>query len=277
MDTTKSFSPETIAAIKGFSGTTTLLTCNQFGQSSKLQKIMTSNINIYSMGWMNGHATILLNLTGAYSLRVKPLTTLLPFALVQGKGWPSFNPPNRAFLSSFVGHILTTKLNASANERKPKKSTQATCVLEEAIKLLQGDPWPTPGNFSCLKLNMTTYCALLLMLFGDKCNYYQSVMRICSYLNNAGAYNIWDSYTADIYYRISWDIINDRRVFFSQVTIQQDFYRLPIQFPESLFDSILPEVHYANQVNRATSPKEWMTSAHTGSQQSPASTTSWTV
>ena len=77
---------------------------------------------------------------------------------------------------------------------------QATHVLEEALKLSHGNSRPPVGNFSCLKLNITTYCALLHTLFGDKCNYYDALMHIHACLNNAGAYNIRESYTADICY-----------------------------------------------------------------------------
>ena len=76
-------------------------------------------------------------------------------------------------------------------------------------------------------------------------------------MDTAGVYNIRQAFTADICYRISWAIIDDGRSFFSTVLIQHDFANQHIRFPETLIDSILPEVRYANPIMRANYPKEW--------------------
>ena len=82
-------------------------------------------------------------------------------------------------------------------------------------------------------------------------------MRIRNCLDTAGVYNIRQAFTSDICYRISWAIIDDGRSFFSTVLIQHDFTHGNVRFPETLIDSILPEVRYANPIMRANYPKEW--------------------
>ncbi len=135
--------------------------------------------------------------------------------------------------------------------------TRATRVLEVALKLQRGDPHAPASNYFELKLNITTFCALLHTLFGDKCGYYIALMRIRNCLDSAGVYNIRQAYLADICHRISWAIIDDGRSFFSTVMIQLDFNNLNPVFPKSLLESILPDVCYANQIMCANYPSEW--------------------
>jgi hypothetical protein len=82
-------------------------------------------------------------------------------------------------------------------------------------------------------------------------------MKLRNCLDTPGVYNIWHAYTPDICYRIAWAIIDDGRSFFSTTMIQQDFLQPGAFFPESLIESILPEVRYANQIQRANYPTEW--------------------
>ena len=41
------------------------------------------------------------------------------------------------------------------------------------------------NDFSELRTNIATFCALLFCLFGDGCDLYQSMLDICGILNNA--------------------------------------------------------------------------------------------
>ncbi len=135
--------------------------------------------------------------------------------------------------------------------------TRATRVLKEALKLQRGDQRAPASNYFELKLNITTFCALLHTLFGDMCGYYIALMGIRNCLDSAGVYNICQAYSADICHRISWAIMDDGRAFFSTVMIQLDFGHPNPTFPESLVESILPDVRYANQIMRANYPTEW--------------------
>ena len=121
----------------------------------------------------------------------------------------------------------------------------------------RGSPRAPANSYFELKLNINTFCTLLHTLFGIKCGYYITLLRIRNCLDNVGVFNIREAYTPDICYRITWAIIDDGRSFFSHVMILQDFNTEAIMFPESLLDSILPDVRYANPIMRASFPKEW--------------------
>ena len=131
-------------------------------------------------------------------------------------------------------------------------------LLEEALKLQRGDPRAPASNYFELKLNLTTFCALVHMLFGDNCGYYQALMRVRNCMDTGGVYNIRQAYTADVCHRIAWAIIDDGRSFFSKVLIQRDFENdVGTHFPESLLDAILVDVRFANPVMRASYPHAW--------------------
>ncbi len=174
-----------------------------------------------------------------------------------GQGVTQFKSAERG-LSLLICCTRTPEEIEQVRDREATEQlTQATRVLEEAIKLQRGDPRAPASNYFELKLNITTYCALLHTLFGSKCGYYVALMRIRNCLDTPGVYNIRQAYTPDICYRISWAIIDNGRSFFSTVMIQNDFTQPGAFFPKSLIDSILPDVRYANQIMRANYPTEW--------------------
>lgn len=82
-------------------------------------------------------------------------------------------------------------------------------------------------------------------------------MRIRNCLDTPGVFTIRQAYNSDVCYRIAWAIIDDGRSYFSTVMIKNDFDHPPVVYPESLLDSILADVRYANPIMRANFPDEW--------------------
>jgi hypothetical protein len=72
---------------------------------------------------------------------------------------------------------------------------------------------PAANDFSELRTNIATFCALLFCLFGDGCDLYQSMLDICGILNNAFCSQNKAAYTQEVCRRIMWAIIVDTRQF----------------------------------------------------------------
>lgn len=257
-ETTKVYSPDSIAAIKGFSGT---------GDINELQSIWatfqtTKNLDVqrrhlsYGMEqWARSNGV---EIDRGIYFEQKTVEDIVNMRFNPGQGVAQFKSAEKG-LSLLICRSRTPEEIERVREREQAEQlTQATRVLEEALKLQRGDPRAPASNYFELKLNITSYCALMHTLFGERCPYYQALMRIRNCMDSGGVYNIRQAYTADVCHRISWAIIDDGRSFFSKVLIQQDFDGIgDVSFPESLLDAILVDVRYANPVMRASYPHEW--------------------
>lgn len=264
-ETMKIYSPDSIAAIKGFSGT---------GDINELQPIWatfqtTRNLDVqrrhiaYGMGQWARNQGVEID-RGIY-FEQKTVDDIVNLRFNPGQGVAQFKSAEKG-LSLLICRSRTPEEIERVREREQAEQlTQATRVLEEALKLQRGDPRAPASNYFELKLNITSYCALVHTLFGDRCAYYQALMRIRNCMDTAGVYNIRQAYTADVCHRITWAIIDDGRSFFSNVLIQQDFEGAGnVNFPESLLDAILVDVRFANPVMRASYPHEWRPKAPAG-------------
>ena len=189
--------------------------------------------------------------------RTKTMDDIVNLKFNPGQGIAQFKSVERG-LSMLVCQSRTPEeIEAVRDREAAEQLTRATRVLEEALKLSRGSPRAPSNNYFELKLNVNTFCALLHTLFGIKCGYYITLLRIRNCLDNVGVFNIREAYTPDICYRITRAIIDDGRSFFSHVMILTDFNTENVIFPESLLDSILPDMRYANPIMRASFPAEW--------------------
>ena len=256
-ETAKIYSPDAIAAIKGFSGTADI---NQIPtiwatfQTTKNVDVQRRHLHFGMEQWARSQGV---EIDRGVFFEQKSIEDIVNLRFNPGQGVAQFKSAERG-LSLLICRTRTPEEIERVRDREAAEQlTQATRVLEEALKLSRGDPRAPAGNYFELKLNVTTFCALLYVLFGGKCEYYRALLLIRNCMDTAGVYNIRQAYTPDICHRISWAIIDEGRSFFSTVMIQQDFAKPTVVFPISLLDSILPEVRYANQILRANFPQEW--------------------
>ena len=257
-ESTKMYSPDSIAAIKGFSGTADINGLQPIWatfQTTKNLDVQRRHLAYGMEQWARTHGV---ELDRGIYFEQKTIEDIVNLRFNPGQGVAQFKSAEKG-LSLLICRARTPEEIERVREREQAEQlTQATRVLEEALKLQRGDPRAPASNYFELKLNVTTYCALVHTLFGNQCGYYQALMRIRNCMDTAGVYNIRQAYTSDVCHRISWAIIDDGRSFFSKVLIQQDFEdEGGVAFPESLLDAILVDVRYANPVARASYPLEW--------------------
>ena len=256
-DNVKPYSPDSIAAIKGFSGTADIKEVSTIWatfQTTKNADVLRRHLHFGMEQWARAQGV---ELDRGIFFEQKSIEDIVNLRFNPGQGVAQFKSAERG-LSLLICRTRTPEEIERVRDREAAEQlTKATRVLEEALKLSRGDPRAPAGNYFELKLNITTFCALLFVLFGEKCDYYRALMLIRNCMDTPGVYNIRQAYTPDICHRISWAIIDEGCSFFSAVMIQQDFAKPTVTFPVSLMESILPEVRYANQIMRANYPQEW--------------------
>ena len=62
-------------------------------------------------------------------------------------------------------------------------ATENTHLFNKYLKYVKGATQQPANNFWDLKQNIATYMALLWVLFGDRCNYYQNIYKIHSIMD----------------------------------------------------------------------------------------------
>jgi hypothetical protein len=119
---------------------------------------------------------------------------------------------------------------------------------------------PAP-DYMQLKLNIRTFCALLFALFGEKCNYYRELFKLHNILDRKECFTIRDTYTKEVYARITWAIIEDGRSFFGRNPVASDFApgAQPFQFLVLCLGAITDAVRNAQPIGKAMFPPQWRT------------------
>ena len=262
VDAAKTYSPDSIAAIKGFSGTADINALQPIWATFQATKNLDVQRRHIEHGMEQWARKLGVELDRGIYLEQKTIEDIVNLRFNPGQGVAQFKSAEKG-LSLLVCRSRTPEEIERVREREQAEQlTQATTVLEEALKLQRGDPRAPASNYFELKLNITSFCALVYTLFGENCGYYQALMRIRNCMDTGGVFNIRQAYTADVCHRIAWAIIDDGRSFFSRVMIQQDFDNdAGVNYPESLLDAILVDVRFANPVNRPSYPREWQPKA----------------
>jgi hypothetical protein len=207
---------------KGLATPTTSPSCNQYGQHFKQQK-MSMSIKDLQFGMEKWSKTHGLEIDRGIYFKQRTVEDIVNLRFNPGQGVAQFKSAECGLSLLICRTHTPEEIERIHNREAAEQLTQATQVFEEALKLQRSDPRAPAGNYFELKFNITMFCALLHTLFGDKCGYYLSLMKLQNCLDTPGVYNIRHAYIPDICYRISWAIINDGRSFFSTTMIQQDF------------------------------------------------------
>jgi hypothetical protein len=130
-------------------------------------------------------------------------------------------------------------------------------LLDDLIKLPKETTRAPAGNFWELKMNVSTFMALVWVLFGLQCNFYKSLRQIYKMLKLKEVYVLKASFTAENCRRITWAILGDGRTFFDDVKTTINFTGQDIRFPQSYLIDILNNIRYVVPVERASSPDKW--------------------
>jgi hypothetical protein len=162
-------------------------------------------------------------------------------------------------LSILACRARTTQETKRVREQEQALSaTKKTRLLDDLLKLPKGTTREPADNFWELKMNVSTFMALVWVLFSSQCDYYKNLRQIYKTLELKKVYALKASFTAENCRRITWAILDDGRAFFDDVKTKIDFTQgQDMVFPQSYLIDILNNIRYAVPVEQASFPDKW--------------------
>jgi hypothetical protein len=120
-------------------------------------------------------------------------------------------------------------------------------------------PSPPPDNYIELRLSVNTFCVLVWTLFGEECNSYKGLLKVCDTLYQQEVHIIRDSFTADVCRQITWAILSNGRSFFNMVMVKAQFCRGEhFKWLTSLIHKITDDVRFAKPIDRPFYLVKWL-------------------
>jgi hypothetical protein len=137
-------------------------------------------------------------------------------------------------------------------------STHKNHTLAEALLLGKRDPRPPASTFHELKLDVGTFCALLWVLFGDKCDFYDNCYALFTMLDSESVTANGPNFTPTICRQITWAILNDSRQYFFHTVTVDNFASGQVRWPNSLLMQIIgADVHACREIQMGNFPAKW--------------------
>jgi hypothetical protein len=189
-DKAKIYSPDSIAALKGFSNSRNIKDVQPIWatfQTTKNTDVHRRHLLFGMEKWARAHGV---EIDRGIYFEQKSVEDIVNLRFNPGQGVARFKSAERG-LSLLICRTRTPEEIERVRDREAAEQlTKATRILEEALKLQRGDPRAPASNYFELKLNITSFCALLHTLFGGQCAYYVALMRIRNCMDTPGVYNI---------------------------------------------------------------------------------------
>ena len=158
--------------------------------------------------------------------------------------------------------------NETADIRSREHAMQTTRqnhTLAEALLLGKRDPRPPAATFQDLKLDLGTFCALLWVLFGEKCDYFDNCFALFSMLDSESVTANASNFTPTICRQITWAVLNDGRQFFFRTVTVDNFATGQVRWPTSLLMQIIgADVHACREIQMGNFPEKWLTPKPSG-------------
>ena len=187
----KVYSPDAIAAaLKGFSNTSDIQDIQHMWaifQTTKNIDVHRRHLQFNMTNWARAQGV---EIDRGIYFEQKSVEDIVNLRFNPGQGVAHFKSAERGLSLLICQTCTPEEIEQVRDKEAAEQLTQATRVLEEALKLQRGDPQAPASNYFELKLNITTYCVLLHTLFGDKCRYYAALMRIRTCLDSPGVYGL---------------------------------------------------------------------------------------
>jgi hypothetical protein len=132
--------------------------------------------------------------------------------------------------------------------------------------LSKRDPRPPASNYHELKLDLGTFCALLWVLFGDKCDYFENCFALLTMLDSDNIFANAHAFTPLICRQITWAIINDSRQYFFRTITADHFSSGRVRWPTSLLMQIIAaDIQACREIAMGNFPDKWKETATVGS------------
>ena len=146
-----------------------------------------------------------------------------------------------------------------AREQSKRNRSLAEAELELAAPAY--DLGTLPDDYNDLLRAVGTYCALLFVLFGEKCPFYKHCYALWNTLNSDLVYEQRQTFFSVLFCRqIVWAMIAEGRVFFSQRMSVDDFDGVhpdDIRYPRSQLISIIDKVRDGTPIIHGSFPAAW--------------------
>jgi hypothetical protein len=159
--------------------------------------------------------------------------------------------------------------NETADIRSKEHAMQLTArnhTLTETLLLNKRDPRPPATNYHELKLDLGTFCALLWVLFGEKCDYFENCFALLRMLDSDSVFANAHSFNPLVCRQITWAVINDSRQYFFRVVTADHFASGRVRWPTSLLMQIIgADVQACRGVSMGNFPSKWSESGTVGS------------
>jgi hypothetical protein len=138
-------------------------------------------------------------------------------------------------------------------------STHRNHTLAEALLLGKRDPRPPASTFHELKLDLGTFCALLWVLFGDKCDLFDNCYALFTMLDSESVTANASNFTPTICRQITWAVLNDSRQYFFRTVTVDNFASGQVRWPSSLLMQIIgADVHACREIKMGNFPEKWL-------------------
>ena len=146
------------------------------------------------------------------------------------------------------------------------KLTARNHTLTVALLLNKRDPRPPATNYHELKLDLGTFCALLWVLFGEKCDYFENCFALLWMLDSDNVFANAHTLTPLMCRQITRAIINDSRQYFFRMVTADQFSSGRVRWPTSLLMQIIgADIQACQGIAMGNFPTKWMESATVGS------------
>lgn len=149
--------------------------------------------------------------------------------------------------------VVTQRRDKNMNE------TKLTRTYDEAEKFSKKDPRKPPGEYERVFKNITTYCMLLLALFGKRCAHYKECWTIRRVMKKLGG-DAEQHFTGIRCRQLVWAIIVDSNNFFAERMMPEDFDDDDVDFPASLLHFAAAKVRLREDINSSDFPNQWQDS-----------------
>ena len=111
------------------------------------------------------------------------------------------------------------------------------------------DPHPPITNYHELKLYLVTFCALLWVLFRERCNYFDNCYTLLNMLDSNSVFASVTNFTSVICGQITWAIFNDKGSIFSSTDTADHLNSGYMhKLTSSLMQIIGAEVHACHEI-----------------------------
>ena len=138
-------------------------------------------------------------------------------------------------------------------------------TLADALLLSRWDPHAPGTTYHELKLDLGTFCALLTVLFGEKCDYFHNCFALFRMLDSDCIFANTHNFTPIMCRQIAWAIINNSCQYFFKTLMADRFLSGQVRWLTSLLMQVIgADIQVCHEITMGNFPKKWRGTATVG-------------